>query len=123
MEKDAEFSYIVRPELFRGHFIGSCGHVMHKLCWKKHYENIVNRERRRPYRQMQLFEIEKKESLCPMCECLHNANIPVLPPLNTTDDAEYYSRQPETDSSKYDNWLALLAFAIKHVRNQNTQKF
>uniref|UniRef100_A0A6M2DXW0 E3 ubiquitin-protein ligase n=1 Tax=Xenopsylla cheopis TaxID=163159 RepID=A0A6M2DXW0_XENCH len=61
----------------------TCGHVMHDSCWKNQMRSINQSEARRPYRLRQLssFNVERKEYLCPLCECLTNTVMPVLPPL------------------------------------------
>lgn len=63
----------------------TCGHVMHSDCWRKYFENIMVREHRRPYRLRHpaSFDVDKQEFLCPLCECLSNTVLPLIPPLNT----------------------------------------
>ncbi|XP_012250571.1 E3 ubiquitin-protein ligase UBR2 [Athalia rosae] len=63
----------------------TCGHVMHAQCWQKYFENVHEKENRRPYRLRQpaSFDVEKQEYLCPLCECLSNTVLPLLPPLGT----------------------------------------
>lgn len=63
----------------------TCGHVMHASCWQKFYGNVLARESRRPYRlrQPSSFNVDKHEFLCPLCECLSNTVLPLLPPLQT----------------------------------------
>lgn len=62
----------------------TCGHVMHSECWQKYFDNVVQKEHRRPYRHRHpaSFDIEKHEFLCPLCECLSNTVLPLLPPLS-----------------------------------------
>ncbi|KAJ8971803.1 hypothetical protein NQ317_010778, partial [Molorchus minor] len=62
----------------------TCGHVMHSECWTKYFENIMVREHRRPYRLRHpaSFDVDKQEFLCPLCECLSNTVLPLIPPLN-----------------------------------------
>lgn len=38
------------PDLMSAPVVSCCGHMMHISCWNKHYENVVAKERRRPYR-------------------------------------------------------------------------
>lgn len=61
--------------------VSSCGHTLHADCWKKYVDNVVDKENRRPYRLRQpaAFDVEKKEYLCPLCERLCNAALPLLP--------------------------------------------
>lgn len=61
----------------------SCGHVMHATCWKEYFNNEVLKENRRPNRnRSQGMTTDKKEFLCPLCRCLSNAVIPILPALS-----------------------------------------
>lgn len=65
--------------------IGTCGHVMHSTCWQKYVENVMTRERKRPYRvrHSASFDVDRQEFLCPLCECLSNTVLPVMPALAT----------------------------------------
>jgi len=38
------------PDLMYAPVVSCCGHMMHISCWNKHYENVLAKERRRPYR-------------------------------------------------------------------------
>lgn len=68
-----------------GPHTSTCGHVMHRSCWKRYFENVLSKESRRPYRHRQpsSFDIDKQEYLCPLCECLSNTVIPILPMLSS----------------------------------------
>lgn len=61
----------------------TCGHVMHAACWQSYFDNVLAKENRRPYRLRQpaSFDVEKHEYLCPLCECLSNTVLPLLPAL------------------------------------------
>jgi len=110
----------MEPTLRMGFFIGACGHVMHKTCWKKHFDNIVQKERRRPYRQLQLFDTERNECLCPMCTCLQNAVLPVLPPVFLfTSEVSTFHAESEPSVAEFETWLDLLFFNRKYVRTLN----
>lgn len=63
----------------------TCGHVMHSDCWRKYFENVMVREHRRPYRLRHpaSFDVDKQEFLCPLCECLSNTVLPLVPALST----------------------------------------
>lgn len=63
----------------------TCGHVMHSDCWRKYFDNIMVREHRRPYRLRHpaSFDVDKQEFLCPLCECLSNTVLPLIPSLNS----------------------------------------
>lgn len=62
----------------------TCGHVMHSDCWRKYFDNIMLREHRRPYRLRNptSFDVDKQEFLCPLCQCLSNTVLPLVPPLS-----------------------------------------
>lgn len=58
----------------------SCGHVMHAACWQKYYDDIAETERRRyRTRHPASFDIDKEEWLCPLCRCLSNTVMPLIP--------------------------------------------
>lgn len=65
-------------------YTSTCGHVMHRDCWRKFFDNVMIREHRRPYRlrHPSSFDVDKQEFLCPLCECLSNTVLPLVPPLN-----------------------------------------
>lgn len=71
-------------DLFFGPHISTCGHVMHYDCWQGFFSAISKRETSRPNRSARhvSFELEKHEILCPLCECISNATIPLLPYYN-----------------------------------------
>ncbi|XP_052273758.1 E3 ubiquitin-protein ligase UBR2-like isoform X2 [Dreissena polymorpha] len=75
----------MRSDLPTGTHTSSCGHMMHAGCWQSFFDNILARERRRPlrFRHNYSHDIEKMEFLCPLCECICNTVIPVLPSVST----------------------------------------
>ncbi|CAH1114121.1 unnamed protein product [Psylliodes chrysocephalus] len=87
----------------------TCGHVMHSECWRKYFDIIMVREHRRPYRLRHpaSFDVDKQEFLCPLCECLSNTVLPVIPPLSILQ-----STQPKNDIS-FDQWFD----GVLHVLN------
>ncbi|XP_067901224.1 E3 ubiquitin-protein ligase UBR2 isoform X1 [Heterodontus francisci] len=77
------------PDLACGTHIGSCGHIMHAHCWQSYFDAVQAKEQRRQQR-LRLhtsYDVENGEFLCPLCECLSNTVIPLLPsprsPLNS----------------------------------------
>ena len=50
------------------------------------FQNIVNKERRRPirFRHSNSYDVDKMEYLCPLCEGLSNTVIPIIPHLRLT---------------------------------------
>lgn len=93
----------------------SCGHVMHATCWKEYFNNEVLKENRRPRgNRSQGMTTDKKEFLCPLCRCLSNAVIPILPALSRivpSPNAQQSSgdaAQPSNDDIEpmpFDKWL------------------
>ncbi|CAL8067972.1 unnamed protein product [Orchesella dallaii] len=62
--------------------VSSCGHIMHESCWTSHIEGIKSRDRRRPFQHPASVDIEKGEWLCPMCDGICNAALPMTPQLH-----------------------------------------
>ncbi|RWS17388.1 E3 ubiquitin-protein ligase UBR2-like protein, partial [Dinothrombium tinctorium] len=74
---------LMPADLYFGAHISTCGHVMHSDCWQKFFESVLAKERRRPlrYGRHVSFDVDKQEFLCPLCECLSNSVIPLIPTL------------------------------------------
>lgn len=88
----------------------SCGHVMHASCWKEYFNNEVLKENRRPNRnRSQGMTTDKKEFLCPLCRCLSNAVIPILPALSrivpSQTDTQVTQVNDDIDPMPFDKWL------------------
>lgn len=66
-----------------GPFINTCTHFMHNDCFDKYIETSMNNDRRRlAHRHPRTtFDFNKREFLCPLCECLSNLTIPIMPSL------------------------------------------
>ena len=41
---------ILPGDLHWGAHTSSCGHAMHAQCWQKYFDDVLAKERRRPYR-------------------------------------------------------------------------
>ncbi|XP_048858643.1 E3 ubiquitin-protein ligase UBR2 isoform X1 [Brienomyrus brachyistius] len=69
------------PDLSFGTHTGSCGHIMHSHCWQRYFEAVQAKEQRRQQRLRvhTSYDVENGEFLCPLCECLSNTVIPLLP--------------------------------------------
>uniref|UniRef100_A0A8C8SAP4 E3 ubiquitin-protein ligase n=1 Tax=Pelusios castaneus TaxID=367368 RepID=A0A8C8SAP4_9SAUR len=72
----------MHPELSCGTHTGSCGHIMHAHCWQRYFDAVQAKEQRRQQRLRvhTSYDVENGEFLCPLCECLSNTVIPLLPP-------------------------------------------
>ncbi|XP_058788603.1 E3 ubiquitin-protein ligase UBR2 [Phymastichus coffea] len=101
-----------KTPLFLSSYLGAsphastCGHVMHAACWQKYFDNVLAKENRRPYRLRQpaSFDVEKQEYLCPLCECLSNTVLPVLPALGLLQSTP--AEQPDLS---FDKWLDIMS--------------
>ncbi|KAM9476389.1 E3 ubiquitin-protein ligase UBR2 isoform 2-T2 [Clarias gariepinus] len=71
----------MHPDLSFGTHTGSCGHIMHSHCWQRYFEAVQAKEQRRQQRLRvhTSYDVENGEYLCPLCECLSNTVIPLLP--------------------------------------------
>ncbi|XP_067844935.1 E3 ubiquitin-protein ligase UBR2 isoform X3 [Heptranchias perlo] len=89
----------MQPDLACGTHIGSCGHIMHAHCWQSYFDAVQAKEQRRQQRLRvhTSYDVENGEFLCPLCECLSNTVIPLLPsprsPLNS-DNSRNFSGVP-----------------------------
>lgn len=94
----------------------TCGHVMHALCWQKYFEIVFNKENRRPYRlrQPSSFDVDQLEYLCPLCECLSNTILPLMPALGHL--------QPSVQQPKltFENWLNALKITLTCKGQKNS---
>ncbi|XP_042371236.1 E3 ubiquitin-protein ligase UBR2-like, partial [Plectropomus leopardus] len=71
----------MHPDLSLGIHSASCGHIMHATCWQRYFEAVQLKEQRRQQRLRghTSYDVENGEFLCPLCECLSNTVIPLLP--------------------------------------------
>ncbi|ELW48112.1 E3 ubiquitin-protein ligase UBR1 [Tupaia chinensis] len=79
MELSAEIldPLFMDPDLAYGTYTGSCGHVMHAVCWQKYFEAVQLSSQQRIH--VDLFDLESGEYLCPLCKSLCNTVIPIIP--------------------------------------------
>lgn len=118
-------------DLFFGPYISTCGHAMHHDCWRRFSDAVTKRETTRPNRGSRhtSFDLEKNEILCPLCECISNATIPLMP-----DYTRFTQRQKsattvfESRERASENLTAFLhalkgtVATYKHVRHLNTSR-
>ncbi|KAG2467425.1 UBR2 ligase, partial [Polypterus senegalus] len=76
-----------------GTHTGSCGHVMHSQCWQRYFDAVQAKEQRRQQRLRvhTSYDVENGEFLCPLCECLSNTVIPLLPLGQTLSERNPFS--------------------------------
>ncbi|XP_058507486.1 E3 ubiquitin-protein ligase UBR2 isoform X4 [Solea solea] len=77
------------PDLSLGIYTASCGHIMHATCWQRYFEAVQVKEQRRQQRLRghTSYDVENGEFLCPLCECLSNTVIPLLPSTPSPDNS------------------------------------
>ena len=92
----------VSSDLYFGPHISTCGHVMHSDCWQKFFDSVLAKERRRPirYGRHVSFDVDKHEFLCPLCECLSNSVIPIIPATSSEG-----KQTIEKSNISFTNWL------------------
>ncbi|XP_011302105.1 E3 ubiquitin-protein ligase UBR2 [Fopius arisanus] len=109
-DPDEKNSLYLSSRLGASPHTSTCGHVMHASCWEKYFDNVLAKENRRPYRLRQpaSFDVEKHEYLCPLCECLSNTVLPLLPSLATLQSTETKNRC----HVDFDTWLNALTVTL-----------
>uniref|UniRef100_A0AAV2L6C4 E3 ubiquitin-protein ligase n=1 Tax=Knipowitschia caucasica TaxID=637954 RepID=A0AAV2L6C4_KNICA len=101
----------MNPALSLGIHTASCGHTMHATCWQRYFEAVHQKEQRRQQRLRgnTSFNVEKGEFLCPLCECLSNSVIPLLPPAST----------PATSvEQNLDTWVSATTLQLQLLRHK-----
>jgi len=87
----------------------TCGHVMHARCWQDYVDNVLAKENRRPYRSRQQasFDAENHEYLCPLCECLSNTVLLLVPPLGILQPTP----EPQPNIT-FETWMKVMALTL-----------
>uniref|UniRef100_A0A671Y6F4 E3 ubiquitin-protein ligase n=1 Tax=Sparus aurata TaxID=8175 RepID=A0A671Y6F4_SPAAU len=85
----------MHPDMSLGIHTASCGHIMHATCWQRYFEAVQLKEQRRQQRLRghTSYDVENGEFLCPLCECLSNTVIPLLPHTHSPD--RRYAHSPD----------------------------
>lgn len=107
LENPEAFNPLLMPsDLFCAPHTSTCSHVMHSDCWQKYFDSVLVKERRRPsrFRQHLSFDVDRQEFLCPLCECLSNSVLPLIPPVSSV------AFVPNKELS-FNDWLEGLDFA------------
>ncbi|XP_069985814.1 E3 ubiquitin-protein ligase UBR2 isoform X10 [Penaeus vannamei] len=112
---------LLPADLYWGAHTSSCGHTMHAHCWQEYFDDVVKKERRKPYRFRQnlSFDIDKSEYLCPLCEALCNTALPLLPSVTTTA-VNLRSQDPPsaTPTISLTDWIKGLQTILKHKEEE-----
>ncbi|KAJ8248270.1 hypothetical protein GJAV_G00240210 [Gymnothorax javanicus] len=100
----------MHPDLSFGTHTGSCGHIMHSHCWQRYFEAVQAKEQRRQQRLRvhTSYDVENGEFLCPLCECLSNTVIPLLPLSKGPSSCE----QPGLSQ-----WLKTISLQVKALHS------
>ncbi|KAL6265276.1 hypothetical protein P5V15_002056 [Pogonomyrmex californicus] len=100
-------------------YTSTCGHVMHARCWQDYVDNVLAKENRRPYRSRQQasFDAENHEYLCPLCECLSNTVLVLVPPLGILQPTP----EPQPDIT-FETWVKVMALAMECKPNRKFGK-
>ena len=99
--------------------ISSCGHVMHSDCFEHFFNNIMTSEASRSrMRQQQSYSVDKQEFLCPMCRCLSNSVIPLIPQYNSLQPPPpSVAVSPEDEAQLgFSQWLEGMMLATKYIK-------
>ncbi|KAM4903690.1 E3 ubiquitin-protein ligase UBR2 isoform 2-T2 [Sylvia borin] len=100
----------MHPDLSCGTHTGSCGHIMHAQCWQRYFDAVQAKEQRRQQRLRvhTSYDVENGEFLCPLCECLSNTVIPLLPPPRVLFNRLDFSGQPNLTQ-----WIKTVSQQVK----------
>uniref|UniRef100_A0A1W7R9B1 E3 ubiquitin-protein ligase n=1 Tax=Hadrurus spadix TaxID=141984 RepID=A0A1W7R9B1_9SCOR len=110
---------LVPADLFSGPHTTTCGHVMHSDCWQKFFDSVLKKERRRPLRfgRHISFDVDKNEFLCPLCECLSNSVIPLVPAISSLVPAD----SCKSVEILIDDWILAMHKAVEKVYVQQVE--
>ncbi|XP_044285628.1 E3 ubiquitin-protein ligase UBR2 isoform X2 [Varanus komodoensis] len=113
----------MHPDLSCGTHTGSCGHIMHAHCWQRYFDAVQAKEQRRQQRLRvhTSYDVENGEFLCPLCECLSNTIIPLLPPPRSL-----FNRLDFSTQQNLAQWIRTVSQQIKALhmlQNQETMTY
>ncbi|KAJ6666943.1 hypothetical protein lerEdw1_018945 [Lerista edwardsae] len=103
----------MHPDLSCGTHTGSCGHIMHAHCWQRYFDAVQAKEQRRQQRLRvhTSYDVENGEFLCPLCECLSNTVIPLLP-----SPRSLFHRLDFSGQQNLAQWIRAISQQVKAVR-------
>ncbi|XP_070697048.1 E3 ubiquitin-protein ligase UBR2 isoform X3 [Pempheris klunzingeri] len=106
----------MHPDLSLGIHTASCGHIMHATCWQRYFEAVQLKEQRRQQRLRghTSYDVENGEFLCPLCECLSNTVIPLLPHTHSPDHS--------VDHPSLEVWLKMTSQQIAALHSAHRKQ-
>ncbi|XP_026856016.2 E3 ubiquitin-protein ligase UBR1 isoform X2 [Electrophorus electricus] len=78
LSSNGSYPLFMPADLAVGTHTGSCGHVMHAICWQKYFEAVQNTTRNRLHAEL-IIDLENGEYMCPLCKSLCNTVVPLMP--------------------------------------------
>lgn len=125
----------MNSDLALGIHTASCGHIMHSTCWQRYFEAVQQKEQRRQQRLRghTSFDVENGEFLCPLCECLSNTVIPLLPPAtapsttattapSTATTAETSTASGTSAVQSLEMWMSATCLQLAALRHRDETK-
>ena len=117
---------VLSADLHCAPHVSSCGHIMHSSCWQNYFDDVQSSEQRRSrMRAPQSYDIEKSEFLCPLCRCLSNCVIPLIPQFHLLQPPLLREKSEDIDSNKtpinldFGEWLNAMFIAVKYKKTIN----
>ncbi|XP_043930148.1 E3 ubiquitin-protein ligase UBR1 [Protopterus annectens] len=109
----------MNADLSWGTHTGSCGHVMHAACWQKYFEAVQSSSHNRFHAEV-VFDLENGEYLCPLCKCLCNTVIPLVPVQYQKMDKE--NADIIAQMLSFSRWQEIVLARISGLRAFNSKE-
>ena len=97
--------------------------MMHSSCWQNYFDDVQTSERQRSrMRQPQSYDTEKSEFLCPLCRCLSNCVVPLIPQFHLLQPPLLRETAEEVDDTKapiyldFSEWISAMIIAVKYKK-------
>ena len=97
---------------------------MHSSCWQNYFDDVQTNERQRSrMRQPQSYDTDKSEFLCPLCRCLSNCVVPLIPQFHLLQPQLLReTTMEEVDDTKapiyldFSEWISAMTVAVKYKK-------
>ena len=94
---------------------------MHSSCWQNYFDDVQTNERQRSrMRQPQSYDTEKSEFLCPLCRCLSNCVVPLIPQFHLLQPPLLRSETLEDTKPpiqlNFPEWINAMFIAVKYKK-------